>query len=189
MPIFLHSKIMMVDDLFVAIGSTNINRRGFFHDGEITAFAIPEELRNAPHNPARDLRMRLWGEQLGPISRSWALACSVTPLAGFELFKRTRYQGTCVIPLNERAVPAPDTERSAQDHRTVARRNRVLVLSDGLSAFVNLAELCDLTGRTLYTYFTPCANTRMYDGRTTRGCEHKGGCGGHLRRRSCFGFR
>ncbi|MFY9918041.1 MAG: hypothetical protein WAL26_06525, partial [Mycobacterium sp.] len=45
--IFLHCKIMMVDDMFVAIGSTNINRRGFFHDGEITAFAIPEELRNA----------------------------------------------------------------------------------------------------------------------------------------------
>ena len=106
MPIFLHSKIMMIDDLFVAIGSTNINRRGFFHDGEITAFAIPEELRNAPHNPARELRMRLWGEQLG-LTPELGACLFRDPIAGFELFKRTRYQGNRVIPLNELAVPVP----------------------------------------------------------------------------------
>ncbi len=106
MPIFLHSKIMMVDDLFVAIGSTNINRRGFFHDGEITAFAIPEELRNAPHNPARDLRMRLWGEQLG-LTPELGACLFRDPIAGFELFKRTRYQGNRIVPLGELAVPVP----------------------------------------------------------------------------------
>lgn len=106
LPIFLHSKIMMVDDLFVAIGSTNINRRGFFHDGEITAFAIPEELRNAPHNPARDLRMRLWGEQLG-LTPELGACLFRDPIAGFELFKRTRYQGNRVVPLDELAVPVP----------------------------------------------------------------------------------
>jgi phosphatidylserine/phosphatidylglycerophosphate/cardiolipin synthase-like enzyme len=105
-PIFLHCKIMMVDDVFVAIGSTNINRRGFFHDGEITAFAIPEELRNADHNPARDLRTRLWGEQLG-LTPQLGATLFRDPIAGFELFKRSRYQGNRVIPLNELAVPVP----------------------------------------------------------------------------------
>lgn len=104
--IFLHSKIMMVDDLFVAIGSTNINRRGFFHDGEITAFAIPEALRTAPDNPARDLRARLWGEQLG-LTPELGLALLRDPIAGFELFKRSRYEGNRVVPLNELAVPVP----------------------------------------------------------------------------------
>jgi hypothetical protein len=90
----------------VAIGSTNINRRGFFHDGEITAFAIPEELRNADHNPARDLRTRLWGEQLG-LTPQLGATLFRDPIAGFELFKRSRYQGNRVIPLNELAVPVP----------------------------------------------------------------------------------
>ncbi len=104
--IFLHSKIMMVDDLFVAIGSTNINRRGFFHDGEVTAFAIPEELRNAADNPARDLRCRLWGEQLG-LAPSLGAALFRDPVAGFELFRRSRYAGNRVVPLGELAVPVP----------------------------------------------------------------------------------
>ena len=32
--IYVHAKCMMIDDLFVSIGSANLNRRGFFHDGE-----------------------------------------------------------------------------------------------------------------------------------------------------------
>ena len=39
--IYVHAKTMVVDDVFVSIGSANVNRRGFCHDGEINAFAIP----------------------------------------------------------------------------------------------------------------------------------------------------
>ena len=105
-PIFLHSKIMMVDDLFVAIGSTNINRRGFFHDGEITAFAIPDQLRGAADNPALSLRTRLWGEQLG-LTPELGAALFRDPIAGFELFKRSRYAGNRVVPLTELKLPEP----------------------------------------------------------------------------------
>jgi hypothetical protein len=104
--IFVHSKIMMVDDVFVAIGSTNVNRRGFFHDGEITAFAIPQDLKNAVDNPARDLRTRLWAEQLG-LSPEMGAALLADPIAGFELFRRSRYQGNRFTPLGELEVPAP----------------------------------------------------------------------------------
>ncbi|HEY0648069.1 phospholipase D-like domain-containing protein [Phenylobacterium sp.] len=105
-PIFLHSKIMMVDDVFVAIGSTNINRRGFFHDGEITAFAIPDQLRGAADNPALSLRTRLWGEQLG-LAPAMGAALFRDPIAGFELFKRSRYAGNRVVPLSELKLPEP----------------------------------------------------------------------------------
>jgi hypothetical protein len=63
--IYVHAKIMIIDDAFVAIGSTNLNRRGFFHDGELTAFIIPGGLRASMHNPARALRAALWAEHLG----------------------------------------------------------------------------------------------------------------------------
>jgi phosphatidylserine/phosphatidylglycerophosphate/cardiolipin synthase-like enzyme len=104
--IFVHSKIMMVDDLFVSIGSTNINRRGFFHDGEINAFAIPQDLKGAADNPARDLRTRLWAEQLG-LSPDMGASLLADPIAGFELFRRSRYQGNRFVSLDELKVPTP----------------------------------------------------------------------------------
>jgi phosphatidylserine/phosphatidylglycerophosphate/cardiolipin synthase-like enzyme len=104
--IFVHSKIMMVDDLFVSIGSTNVNRRGFYHDGEVTAFAIPQDLRGTADNPARDLRTRLWAEQLG-LAPGMGEALLADPMAGFELFKRSHYQGNRFTPLTELALPTP----------------------------------------------------------------------------------
>jgi phosphatidylserine/phosphatidylglycerophosphate/cardiolipin synthase-like enzyme len=104
--IFVHSKIMMIDDLFVSIGSSNINRRGFFHDGEVNAFAIPQDLRGATDNPARDLRTRLWAEQLG-LAPGMGAALLADPIAGFELFRRSRYQGNRFTTLSELAVPTP----------------------------------------------------------------------------------
>jgi len=106
MGIFLHSKIMMVDDVFVAIGSTNINRRGFFHDGEVTAFAIPQDLRTAAANPARDLRTRLWAEQLG-LAPEMGATLFADPISSYELFRRARREGNRVMPLTELAVPVP----------------------------------------------------------------------------------
>jgi phosphatidylserine/phosphatidylglycerophosphate/cardiolipin synthase-like enzyme len=104
--IFVHSKIMMIDDVFVSIGSTNINRRGFFHDSEITAFAIPQDLRGAADNPARDLRTRLWAEHLG-LAPEMGAALLYDPNAAFELFRRSRYQGNRFTQLSELAVPTP----------------------------------------------------------------------------------
>jgi hypothetical protein len=54
---------MIVDDVFLSIGSANMNRRGHFHDGEINAMALPPHMKRDPDNPARGLRCQLWGEQ------------------------------------------------------------------------------------------------------------------------------
>ncbi len=104
--IFVHAKIMMVDDVFCSIGSTNINRRGFYHDGEISAFSVPQDLRTAADNPARDLRTRLWAEQLG-LSPDMGASLLADPMAGFEFFRRSRYEGNRFTQLSELSLPTP----------------------------------------------------------------------------------
>ncbi|MGK3982568.1 phospholipase D-like domain-containing protein [Sorangium sp. So ce136] len=111
--IYVHAKCMMIDDVFVSIGSTNLNRRGFFHDGEINVFAIPEELRGAPDNPARALRTALWAEHLGiPPAQGGALLGDA--IAGFELFRRPHLGGSRFAPLESTDVrpflSLPDTQ-------------------------------------------------------------------------------
>lgn len=97
--IYVHSKIMVVDDIFVSIGSTNMNRRGLFHDGEINIFAIPEQLKAANDNPARTLRSILWAEHLG-IPTAMGPSLLSDPTAAFELFRRSRYVGNRFTPFN-----------------------------------------------------------------------------------------
>jgi phosphatidylserine/phosphatidylglycerophosphate/cardiolipin synthase-like enzyme len=90
--IYVHTKAVMVDDVFVGIGSCNMNRRGFFHDGEITAFAVPEQLKASRENPALNLRTALWAEHLG-IPPAMGRALLADPVAAFELFRRSTFNG------------------------------------------------------------------------------------------------
>ena len=90
--IYVHTKAIMVDDVFVGIGSCNTNRRGFFHDGEITAFAVPEQLKASRENPALNLRTALWAEHLG-IPPAMGRALLADPIATFELFRRPTITG------------------------------------------------------------------------------------------------
>jgi phosphatidylserine/phosphatidylglycerophosphate/cardiolipin synthase-like enzyme len=89
---YVHAKVMIIDDVFVSIGTANLNRRGFLHDGEIQAFAIPQQLAAATDNPARALRTALWAEHLG-IAPEMGAAVLRDPLAAFELFRRSQYLG------------------------------------------------------------------------------------------------
>lgn len=101
---FVHAKVIMVDDVFVGIGSTNLTRRAFFHEGEIHAFAVPEALRAAADNPALALRTALWAEHLG-LPPSLGAALLADPLAAFEYFRRPMLGGnrsTPVEDINER---------------------------------------------------------------------------------------
>jgi hypothetical protein len=90
---------MIVDDINVYIGSGNINRRGFFTDGEIGVFAVPEQLKAAPDNPARILRTDIWAEHLN-IPPSMGPALLQDPIAAFELFRRHFYGGNRFVPLS-----------------------------------------------------------------------------------------
>jgi phosphatidylserine/phosphatidylglycerophosphate/cardiolipin synthase-like enzyme len=57
-PIYVHAKVMVVDDEWVTIGSANLNERGIITDSEIVA-AIREP------DIARTVRLDLWSEHLG----------------------------------------------------------------------------------------------------------------------------
>ncbi|HYT25665.1 MAG TPA: phospholipase D family protein, partial [Actinomycetota bacterium] len=75
-PIYVHAKVCVIDDVWAAVGSDNLNRRSWTHDAELAA-AVLDEARDPrePADPAglgdgarvfaRDLRLRLWREHLG----------------------------------------------------------------------------------------------------------------------------
>ena len=97
--IYVHAKCMMIDDIFVSIGSANLNRRGFFWDGEINAFAIPERLAAAPDNPARAMRTALWAEHAG-IPPAMGAVLFADPVGGADALLRSPWLGNRFVPLD-----------------------------------------------------------------------------------------
>jgi phosphatidylserine/phosphatidylglycerophosphate/cardiolipin synthase-like enzyme len=75
-PIYVHAKLCVVDDLWMAIGSDNLNRRSWTHDSEISCAVIDAERdERDPRDPtgtgegarraARATRLRAAAEHLG----------------------------------------------------------------------------------------------------------------------------
>jgi len=75
-PIYVHAKVCIIDDVWVTVGSDNMNRRSWTHDSELSCAVIDSELDDrAPLDPgglgdgsrkfARELRLSLWAEHLG----------------------------------------------------------------------------------------------------------------------------
>ncbi len=90
--IYVHAKIMIVDDVFMTIGSANLNRRGLFHDGECNIFSVPETLKVGPDNPIRRLRHELWAEMLN-LPHELAAPLLDDPVACTDLFLRNSMSG------------------------------------------------------------------------------------------------
>jgi phosphatidylserine/phosphatidylglycerophosphate/cardiolipin synthase-like enzyme len=97
-PIYVHAKVCVMDDVWAAVGSDNLNRRSWTHDSELSA-AVLDETRDGrePRDPAglgdgarvfaRELRLRLWREHLGrgPGEDGDLL----DPVEGFGAWRRT----------------------------------------------------------------------------------------------------
>ena len=75
-PIYVHAKVCVVDDVWMTVGSDNFNRRSWTNDSELTCAVIDPERdpREPRHLSAdgegarklpRNLRLQLWGEHLG----------------------------------------------------------------------------------------------------------------------------
>jgi phosphatidylserine/phosphatidylglycerophosphate/cardiolipin synthase-like enzyme len=56
-PLYVHSKIGIVDDAWMTVGSANLNEHSFFNDTEMNIISCDREL-------ARSTRLRLWSEHL-----------------------------------------------------------------------------------------------------------------------------
>ncbi|WP_088941961.1 phospholipase D family protein [Rhodococcus sp. 1168] len=74
-PVYVHSKVCIIDDVWAAVGSDNFNRRSWTHDSELTAAIVDEDIdRRDPVDPggqgdharvfARSLRLELMREHL-----------------------------------------------------------------------------------------------------------------------------
>jgi phosphatidylserine/phosphatidylglycerophosphate/cardiolipin synthase-like enzyme len=77
-PVYVHAKISVIDDVWASVGSDNFNRRSWSHDTELACSVIDAERdRREPVDPAglgdgarkfaRDLRLQLWREHLGRV--------------------------------------------------------------------------------------------------------------------------
>ncbi|MDX6222716.1 MAG: hypothetical protein QOD91_1770 [Frankiales bacterium] len=74
-PVYVHAKVVVVDDVWAMVGSDNLNRRSWTHDSELSCAVLDETLdRREPQDPAglgdgarvfaRDLRLTLLREHL-----------------------------------------------------------------------------------------------------------------------------
>jgi phosphatidylserine/phosphatidylglycerophosphate/cardiolipin synthase-like enzyme len=97
--IYVHAKLMIVDDVFLFAGSSNLNRRGFYHDGEMDAFTIPQHLLGDTRNPARVLRSRLMAEHAG-LTPEMGLSLFADPLGVIPYFARPWQTGSHRVPMD-----------------------------------------------------------------------------------------
>jgi phosphatidylserine/phosphatidylglycerophosphate/cardiolipin synthase-like enzyme len=103
-PVYVHAKVCVVDDVWAAIGSDNVNRRSWTHDSELSCAVIDGQLderepRSVDHfgdgarQFARQLRLDLAREHLDrPDGEDADL---IDPVSAFEQFARSaqRLQG------------------------------------------------------------------------------------------------
>jgi phosphatidylserine/phosphatidylglycerophosphate/cardiolipin synthase-like enzyme len=98
-PIYVHAKVCIVDDVWMMVGSDNMNRRSWTHDSELSC-AVLDETRDErePRDPAgqgdgarvlaRDTRLRLWREHLGRTATT-GVDDLLDPATAFAAFRRT----------------------------------------------------------------------------------------------------
>ena len=99
-PIYVHAKVVVVDDVWAMIGSDNLNRRSWTHDSELSC-AVLDATRDErePRDPAglgdgarafaRDLRLQLWREHLG-LDAGDDVNDLIDPASGLEVLQRAR---------------------------------------------------------------------------------------------------
>jgi len=97
-PVYVHAKVSVIDDVWASVGSDNFNRRSWSHDSEV-ACAVLDSERDArePIDPgglgdgarpfARNLRLRLWQEHLGRADKDDRDL--LDPMQAWTVFRKT----------------------------------------------------------------------------------------------------
>jgi len=100
-PVYVHAKVCIVDDIWMMVGSDNLNRRSWTHDSELSCSVLDETRdERAPRDPAglgdgarrlaRDTRLRLWREHLGRTDES-DVEDLLDPARAFTEFRRAAH--------------------------------------------------------------------------------------------------
>ncbi len=100
-PIYVHAKVCVIDDIWMEVGSDNLNRRSWTHDSELSCTILDRELdHRTPTDPtgtgaparrlARESRLRLWREHLGRTGRD-ADQDLIDFTTGFAAFRATAH--------------------------------------------------------------------------------------------------
>ncbi|MGD8240798.1 MAG: phospholipase D family protein [Armatimonadota bacterium] len=105
--IYVHAKLMIVDDIYAVIGSQNINRRSMTHDSEIAVAVVDADVVNGVCRFARDLRLNLWGEHLALPTTDARIA---DPIAGVDEWEKQAAAGTHRVRVH--TAPRPRDEWS-----------------------------------------------------------------------------
>jgi phosphatidylserine/phosphatidylglycerophosphate/cardiolipin synthase-like enzyme len=100
--IYVHAKVMIVDDIYAVIGSQNISRRSMTHDTELAVAVVDAEVENGACRFARDLRLNLWGEHLLLPTTDPRIA---DPIAGVAEWERQAAAGTYRVRRHTAARP------------------------------------------------------------------------------------
>lgn len=117
--VYVHSKLMIVDDEFVAIGSTNVGQRSMTHDGELHIGVV-----DAANTFAKELRKTLWAEHTG---RSTASLDNIATAFGHWKTDTAASSGHLQpYPVDPLAV-FPATPGSTKPPRGHSRAIRILV--------------------------------------------------------------
>jgi phosphatidylserine/phosphatidylglycerophosphate/cardiolipin synthase-like enzyme len=119
--IYVHAKVVVIDDVLAMLGSDNMNRRSWTHDSELSIAVLDEEQDGRePRDPAglgdgarrfaRDLRLRLWREHLGANSDDGL----VDARAGFD---RWREEADALDAWHESGEHGPRPRGRIRHHR------------------------------------------------------------------------
>lgn len=130
-PIYVHAKCCIVDDVWMTVGSDNLNRRSWTHDTELScALYDPRRDERSPLDPGglgdgarvlpRELRLQLWHEHLGDDVPDEEL---LDPKLGFEAWRRS---AATLEDWYERGRRGPRPPGRVRAHRVqpVRRRQR-----------------------------------------------------------------
>jgi phosphatidylserine/phosphatidylglycerophosphate/cardiolipin synthase-like enzyme len=119
--IYVHAKVVVIDDVLAMIGSDNMNRRSWTHDSELSIAVLDEEQDGRePRDPAdlgdgarrfaRDLRLNLWREHLGATSDDGLVD-------GQGAFERWRQQADELDAWHESGERGPRPAGRVRHHR------------------------------------------------------------------------
>lgn len=90
-PIYVHAKVCVVDDIWFTCGSDNLSRRSWTSDSELTC-AVVDSTTVGPNDDARmlarEFRLDVWAEHLGLTGDDRADPALNDPVEGFERWRR-----------------------------------------------------------------------------------------------------